>query len=742
MNKIILAGIIAGIIIIGSMGMYLSLNYKPQVSTPYEIDKEIFTPKNVTTLDSKDLIKFTSYDEVKNYLIGISNQQYGPSFGDGIRKDFREGGPIIATPSSGPAPTVEPRPSLPPNVGTNDEEIPESGSPISDHDYSTTNVQVKNVDEPDYVKNDGKYIYIVYQNNLSIIDAYPAKDSKLILKTALDIEQQNLENIFLNGDKLVVFYYGSGQTYGIAEYDYAPYPVYSPKTFATIIDVSDRQNPKTVTKFEVDGSYTNSRMIGDTIYLLTTSGVDYYNPIIPRVMAGTDLIMPDVYRFPNPEPSYQFNTVTAFDVSGTMKNSETFLMGYANTIYVSENNLYITYQKNMPYNYYDNVRKDRFFVVVVPLLPQDAQDKIKQIQIDPTLDAYSKWNLVSQVLQDTYNELPKDQKESLFTKIQRALEEYDTKASSESQKTVIHKISLDNGNLKYIANTEVPGYMLNQFSMDEKNEKLRVATTSQYFSRDRNFQSNNVFVLDSQLHLVGKLDKIAPDERIYSARFMDDKLYLVTFKQVDPFFVIDLSSDTPKILGALKIPGFSNYLQPYDDTHIIGIGRDTKENPGGGVTQNGVKVSMFDVSDFEHPKETDTIVIGTSSTDSEILYNHKALLLDKEKNIMTIPIKSNYGPLFESDTTRPDYYSKNWNGFYVYSFSNNKFVEEGTIPHHIWENNYNPVYMQSRALYIGDTLYTIMDGTIKMNEIGNISNEINTIELSHTGEIIKYLDKK
>jgi uncharacterized secreted protein with C-terminal beta-propeller domain len=748
MDNRILAGIIVGIAVVSFTAFYLTSNVQQpeEKQQPFDVDKDVFTEtKPPIALETNEgLIKFTTYDEVKDFLKDMQVQS--DIF---VRRTFdgdsiREGAPM---PSLGIPGEPEPRPSIPPVMPESEEspsgqEIP---APITGSDYpefSTTNVQVKNVDEPDYIKNDGKYLYIVNQNSLTIIDAYPAQDAKVILKIALDIEQQNLENMFLNGDRLIIFYYGSSQTYGIAEYDYAPYPIYTPKTFATIIDISDRKNPETVTKYEIDGSYVNSRMIENIVYLITNSGVDYSNPIIPRIMEGANPIIPDVYRFPNPEASYTFNTVTAFDVAGKLENSETFLMGYSNTIYVSEENLYITYQKNVPYTYYDTIRKDRFFDVVVPLLPKDVQDQIRSIQSDPSLDLYEKWAQVSKLLQDTYNTLPKDQKEKLFAQIQNALEEYDQRIQSDVTRTVIHKIALDEGNLKYIANSEVPGYLLNQFSMDESGNRFRIATTTDSFSRSGSITSNNVYVLDDNLNHVGSLTKIAPDERIYSARFMGDKLFLVTFKQVDPFFVIDLSSDTPKILGALKIPGFSNYLQPYDKDHIIGIGRDTKENQWGGVQTNGVKISMFDVSDFNNPKETDTIVIGDAGTDSEILYNHKALLLDKEKNIMSIPIKSNYRILFEPDSQSTDMYQqKNWNGFYVYGFENNKFVERGKIAHYIWENNYNVQYMQSRSLYIDDTLYTVMDGSIKMNDLNDISNEINTIMLTPTGGIIEFLDK-
>jgi uncharacterized secreted protein with C-terminal beta-propeller domain len=736
MDSKILAGIIIGVIVIGTIVFYFTQNLEqPKTLVPLKVENKTIKEENSTiSLEEKEgLIKFTSYDEIQEFLKESQTQQYGyPIHGGGA---FREGAPV---PSVMPEPIPEQMPTPPSQPSGGDYETGDKTPGSNRPEFSGTNNQVQNVDEPDYLKTDGKYLYIVNQNWLTIIDAYPAESSKVILKIALDVDQQNIENIFLNGDKLVIFYLGSAQTYGIAQYDFAPYPIYTPKTFSTIIDVSDKEKPKIVTKFEIDGSFVSSRMIGGIVYLVTNSGVDYVNPVIPRIMENSDLILPDVYRFPNPEPSYTFNTVTSFDVSGKLKNSETFLMGYSNTIYVSEKNLYIAYQKNISYAYHDTLNKDRFFEVIVPLLPKEIQDQIRTIQNDVNIDPYAKWIKISSLLQDTYNNLPKDEKEKMFAQIQKSLEEYDTRIQSDSTRTVIHKIGLDNGNLKYISNSEVSGYLLNQFSMDESDNRFRIATTSDSFSRSGSSSSSNVYVLDENLKQVGSLTKIAPDERIYSARFMDDKLYLVTFKQVDPFFVIDLSTDSPKILGALKIPGFSNYLQPYDENHIIGIGRDTKQTEWGGVQTNGVKISMFDVTNFENPKEIDTIVIGNSSTDSEALYNHKSLLLDKQKDVMSIPIKGDNSGIF--DSTKPEMPYSSWNGFFVYGFNNFKFVEKGKISHYTG-NNFNSIYMPARSFYIDNTLYTVMDGSIKMNDLDNISNEINSIKIGSTGELVPYLKK-
>ena len=171
---------------------------------------------------------------------------------------------------------------------------------------------------------------------------------------------------------------------------------------------------------------------------------------------------------------------------------------------------------------------------------------------------------------------------------------------------------------------------------------------------------NAVYILDENLKTVGSLDKIAPDESIFSARFMGDRLYLVTFERIDPFFVIDLSENTPKILGKLKIPGFSNYLHPYDEDHVIGIGRDTVEKDNR-VRQLGIKLALFDVSDVSNPIVVDEVVIGTQRTDSMALDDHRAFLFDKNKDVLSIPIHGRADALDEDDISR----NHQWYGFYV-----------------------------------------------------------------------------
>ena len=619
-----------------------------------------------------------------------------------------------------------------------------SSSESKGTDYSTTNIQVANVDEPDYLKNDSKYVYIVSRNTLSIIDAYPAESAKLILKIALDIESQNIQNMFLNDDRLVIFYNEQSNDEIIPQFDYIPYRSYSPITHALIIDVSDKENPTILKDYSIDGHFSDARMIGDYVYFVTNSNIDYQYPRLPIIMENSVRIMtPDAFYFDNVEQFSNFNTLTAINIFGDTVNSETFLMGYSGSFYVSEDNFYLTYQQSMPFGFYENSSRDRFFDVIVPLLPNDIQNEIKIIQNDSSMNSSTQWIKISELMQKSYNEMDKSDKEELFDEIRDALEKYDVKIQEEVRKTIIHKISIDEGKIEYVAKGSVPGELLNQFSMDQSGDRFRVATTTEYYTQYQGtVRANAVYILDEQLNIVGELDQIAPDESIFSARFMDDRLYLVTFQQIDPFFVIDLSTDTPKILGELKIPGFSNYLHPYDKEHIIGVGRDTKEIGNGRVQQLGIKIALFNVANVNNPKVADDIIIGDSSTYSEVLDNHKAFFFDKTRGILSIPISGDAESLHGLSSSKMFASEFNrWNGFYVFDLdSSDGFDLKGTITHSADDSRYYGMG-NARTFYIDDVLYTASERYLKMNVFNNLE-EINSIKLENTGKFIGYLEEE
>ncbi|MGH1521773.1 MAG: beta-propeller domain-containing protein [Nitrosopumilus sp.] len=608
-------------------------------------------------------------------------------------------------------------------------------------EYSTTNIQVENVDEPDYIKNDSKYIYVVSKNTLSIIDAHPAESAELILKIALDIESQYIENMFLNENRLVIFYNGQSDDEIIPQYDFIPRRSYSPVTHALIVDVTDKENPTILKDYSIDGHFRDARMIGNYVYFVTNSNIDYQYPKLPVILEDSiPRMTPSAFYFDNVEQFSNFNTLTAIDIFGDSINSETFLMGYTGTFYVSENNFYLTYQQNIPGGFYENSSQNRFFDVVVPLLPANIQNEIQAIQDNSTINTTTQWIKISEIMQKSYNTMDKNDKEILFEKIRGALNEYDAKIQEDTRKTIIHKISIDEDEIEYVAKGSVPGRLLNQFSMDENGDRFRVATTTEYYTQYQGTtRANAVYVLDEQLSIVGSLDEIALDESIFSARFIDDRLYLVTFQQIDPFFVIDLSTDTPKILGELKIPGFSNYLHPYDEEHIIGIGRDTKEIGDNRVQQLGIKIALFNVVDVNNPKVADQVIIGDSSTNSESLYDHKAFFFDKRNGILSIPINGNMNNLNDVSNSKKIAPEQNrWSGFYIFDLDNIEgFTLKGTVTHSSDDSRYYGMN-NARTFYIEDVLYTTSEEYIKMNFINNLE-EINSVKLENTGKFIEYI---
>lgn len=595
-------------------------------------------------------------------------------------------------------------------------------------DYSGTNIQVRNVDEPDYIKIDGKYAYIAYENTLSIIDAYPAESAELILRATLDIESRYIQNMFLNGDRLVVFYVGDGQKETIPPYDFIPRHTYNPVTHVLIIDVADKTSPEIVSDYYIDGYFKDARMIGNHTYFVTGTHVDYSSPRIPEIFEGAVRIATsEAFYFDNDEEFSEFNTLTAIDIFGGVTASKTFLMGYTGTFYVSEDNFYLTYQKRVPFEQREEIQQKRFFGVILPMLPAGLQDEIGLILDGPEPDPV-KWNGISEAMQEAYSQMDEESRQELFEAIGDALDEYD--ARTLTGETAIHRISIDSGQIEYAAGGSVPGRLLNQFSMDQSGDRLRVATTTQYYTPSHGLvRANAVYMLDGQMETVGGLDGIAPDESIFSSRFIQDRLYLVTFRQVDPFFVIDLSGDVPKVLGELKIPGFSNYLHPFDDEHVIGIGRDTKLNDEGWVQRLGVKVALFNVADVSNPTVADDLVIGDARTQSVALHNHKAFLFDDNRGVMVIPIVTESvehtisGPLREW-----------WNGFHVFDVDRSGFDLRGTVTHGE-EIMWNGPVGDPRAFYIDDVLYTVYDNSLKMSDFDSLE-EINSIEFAKTGRLI------
>ncbi len=533
-------------------------------------------------------------------------------------------------------------------------------------DYSRTNVQVEGVDEADLVKTDGEFIYVGAAKNITILKAYPAEEAEILSQITLN---GTLNGFFISGDNLAILEGDFG----------ASYETLLATTSIKVYNVTDKMTPVLERNVSIDGYYFNSRMIDDYVYTLINSPAysSDNEVILPRIYIDDEveeIPASAVYYSNVSDQHYVYTSVLALNVHDYNQEPThaAFLLGATRSLYVSLDNIYITFPDTTPFY----------------TLP---------------------W-----------------QRSFIY----------------KTEQTFIHKIHIENGEIDYIASGKVPGYVLNQFSMDEYNSHFRIATTIGHVARtsEQATSQNNVYVLDINLNIAGKLENLAPGERIYSARFMGDRCYLVTFRKVDPLFVLDLRNPSnPKILGQLKITGYSDYLHPYDENHIIGVGKETVAAEEGNFAWfQGVKISLFDVSNVNEPKEVAKYEIGDRGTDSLVLRDHKAFLFDKSKSLLVLPVS--VAEIDESkypDGIPPNTYGDYvWQGAYVFNMSiEGGLVLKGGITHS--ENDtdltksgyfFSSPYSVRRTLYIDNMLYTISDRKIKMNTLENLS-KVNEITL-------------
>lgn len=642
--------------------------------------------------------------------------------------------------------------------------LPQAESKKMSGDYSTTNVQVAGVDEGDIIKTDGEYIYAVSGNEVSIAKAYPAEDAKIVSTIKFDSAPNG---IYISGNKLAV--YGQNYNlYSVKEYENILPRRNSSYTYLKIFDVSDKSNPKEEKTLGFEGNFVNSRMIKDYVYLVTQTSPYYYafdkeipvpiiienekiitiDPNSPTDKFCVRCVSPDVYYFDIPYHSYNLTSVNAINIadSGKKVNSEVYVLdGNQNSMFVSRDNIYITFAKYVSEEELTmGVVMEMIKEKIYPRLSAKDREMISEIEktenyILSPQEKFAKIGMILQKYESVFANDSDNFEKELKEKVKQKYEDI----SKELEKTMVHKIAINGKSLKYESFGEVPGIVLNQFSMDEDGGYFRIATTknrtwSNFVDADERESYNNLYVLDDNMKVIGKVEGLAKGERIYSVRFMQNRAYMVTFRQTDPLFVIDLSSPTnPKVLGKLKVPGFSSYLHPYDETTLIGLGKETDDS---GRITGGVKLSLFDVSDVENPKELDKYVLGDSGSGSIAIDDHKAFLFSKDKNLLVIPVNIQDttagidGISFEENEKlkimpipAPEFF----NGAAVFGIDKFRFNLRGKIGHSDVDNNswYDYNKAVKRSLYIKDTLYTFSDKYIKASSLADLK-EINTLKLN------------
>ena len=460
-------------------------------------------------------------------------------------------------------------------------------------DYSETNVQVKGVDEADIVKTDGSYIYYVAGNQLNILKPDGAA-TKLVSSTQLSSDDSwwgyNSE-MFLLGSRLMIITQ-SFNTVWVNDTN-GGYETSTDQTSAVIYDISNPAKPVQVVSLGQSGNYVSSRMIGDYVYLVTSQYI--YSPVkgtpityIPAISDGAEskLLQPtDLYIGPNPQ-SAAYTVIGSINLkSGANFTSAKAVFGGTSELYANAEHMLLAFSS--------------YEEEVLPIAP-DKDGKNVQI-------------------------------------------------TNSSTSTDLVLLGLNEGQITKLSSGNVPGSLLNQFSMDEYKGVIRIVTTINDWQQriytdgvdtyeSDSTSANALYTLDLDLNVLGKIENLAKDEFVKSVRFDGSIGYFVTFRQTDPLFAVDLSNPAyPRVLDALKIPGFSEYLHVFKENLLLGIGYNADEDTG---AMQGVKLSMFDTTDKTNVREVTTASVDASWT--IVGSNHKAILVDAEKNLIAFPADSNY----------------------------------------------------------------------------------------------------
>jgi inhibitor of cysteine peptidase len=491
---------------------------------------------------------------------------------------------------------------------------------------SSTLLQVAGVDEGDVVKNDAAYIYQINQGRVLVVHAFP--DSNLGVVNTLDFSDGSFypQELYLDGQHLVVV--GSGFT--TPDSSSAPDTTwyFSTSTVkALIYDIADPANLTKVREVEFQGDWVASRKIGSNLYLVARKYPEFYalleadrpstraaaRPKFRDTATGgtfTRLSISNCFYFPDfDDPNYLL--IADIDVSDP--NSQLDLNAYIGAgeqIYASTQNLYVTASRP----------GDIFFAAQLSL---GAGPAVTEAPVNvPGAGLIATGTVVASpaVIALPYTE-----------------------------QTDIYKFSLNNGHTSFVATATVPGSILNQYSMDENNTYFRVATTQHGWWDATGQDNNNLLVLDANMSVVGSLTNVAAGEQIYAARFLGNRAFLVAFQQIDPLFAIDLSDPAnPTIVGQLTLPGYSNFLLPYDENHLIGFGKDVIVAQGetdgdvpwwnGAAFYQGMKLALFDVTDLHNLVLLHSVSIGDRGTESPALYDPHSILFDRPSNLLAFPV--------------------------------------------------------------------------------------------------------
>ena len=574
--------------------------------------------------------------------------------------------------------------------------------PGASHSMSGTNNQVADVDEADIVKSDGEYIYLVINGALRIV---ASEKPHLVSVTKLPGQAREM---FIEGNRAAVYVARGSAAQPRCTYGYdCQFTGDGTETTLLIYDIENRSKPALKRRIDWSGSLLASRRVGAIVHTV--------------VATGDSRTRPYYATWPENVPRCGiYESAVRAQLNRLEQKNEQLIRQAARLKLPSMTDNGV--EKNLCDTAYRTASEDKgVFVSIVSLdLKQDARlARTVTIQSNPGAVFATAENIYLAVTHRPANAAD-----------HRGYSFY----GSDTEATDIHRFKVGNasGMALYAGSGVVPGHVLNQFSMDEWAGNLRIATTRGRVPDPKVESSVSILspMPSGNLVRVGVVEHLAPGEDIRSVRFEGDRGYIVTFKKTDPLFVLDLKTpDAPKVLGELKIPGFSTYMHRIDDNHLLSIGFDANDH-GDFAYFDGVILQLFDVKDALHPKLLFKEKIGTRGSSSEAATNHLAFNYFAERGLLALPMTICEGG---GDGRNGDQLA--FGGLLVYDVSmTSGFHRLGGVNHDAsgqscstwWSGATSAV---KRSLFIDDLVFSIADDRMKVQKLQTLGKDLADIRL-------------
>ena len=604
-------------------------------------------------------------------------------------------------------------------------------------DYSKTNTQVEGVDEADFIKTDGAYIYMLSNGKFQIIDSWPPEESMVV--STVDIEGTP-KKLFIASDHALVYssldHINSTEQYPVYHDEYidnectygydCDFTGDNRKLKITIFDISDCANPTIRREIRFSGSFINARRIGTAVHTvilsqaISFSGLRYQPEILNNCWNN------------GVEPTIE-EIIAAFEKlkkrnRELIQNSTIidWLPSIQDTVYTDDGTILSKNLLQDCSNFYETSRQEAKSFLTI--LSQDI-DQVSELQQATVVGrpgaVYASPSSLYVAARQQY---------------QNNFWWYYEDETGPQEASTIHKFTLrsDPAGCQYTASGVVKGRVLNQFALDEYAQHLRIATTTGHVPHPNVHSTLSILAEDlDTLVTVSQIDNIAPTEDIRSVRFDGHRAFVVTFKKTDPLFAFDLSDPaTPRIEGELKIPGYSTYMHFMDEEHLLTIGYDA-DDQGDFAWFQGIMLQIFDISKLSDPQSLHKEVIGTRGSTSEAATNHLAFNYFAPKGLLAIPMTicedSWGGGSYGTEMT--------FSGLLIYDVTVKRGFERlGGVSHveptsnessyacSNWWTNSNSVV--KRSIFMDDYVFSVTLDQIKVNSLDNLGYDIAAINLA------------